>query len=57
MKRSSVRLFNCLSHHSTAACGGFAAERRASRRSIDSGERPAAAAQHGAEKQMRAVSC
>jgi len=34
MKRSSVRPFVRLSHHSTtaAACGGFAAERRAGMR-------------------------
>jgi len=34
MKRSDVRPSVCLSHHSTttAACGGFAVERRAGRR-------------------------
>jgi len=42
-----IGLFVCLSHHSTAAaaCGGFAAERRAGIEiSIDSGGRPAATA-------------
>jgi len=32
MQRSGVRPFVCLSHHSAAACGGFAAERRVGRR-------------------------
>jgi len=49
-----IGLFVCLSHHSTAAaaCGGFAAERRAGMEiSIDSGGRPAATApQHGAQQ-------
>ena len=66
MKRSSVRLSVCLSHHSTAAaaCGGFPAERRAGRRhrsTASAAGRPAAAApqhgatEHGAQQQMRAV--
>ena len=62
MKRSSVRLSVCMSHHSTkaAACGGFAAERRAGRRNRSTaaaaGRAPAAAPQHGSQQQMRAVS-
>jgi len=60
--RPSVRLSVCLSHHSTAAaaCGGFAAERRADVRyrltAAAAGRPPAATPQHGAQQQMRAVS-
>jgi len=54
--RVSVRL----SYRSTAVavCSGFAAELPAGKTSIDSGGRPAATApQHGAQQQIRAVSC
>ena len=46
-----------LSHHSTAAPAGdgFAAERCAGRRYRSTAGRPAAAPQHGAQQQMRAV--
>jgi len=52
MKRSSVCPSACLSHHSTtaAACGGFAAERRAS-----TWHAAATAPQHGAHEHMRAT--
>ena len=45
MKRPSVRPTVCLSHRSAAgaACGGFAAERPAGRRSMDSRRRRSAA--------------
>ena len=45
MQRSGVRPSVCLSHHSAAACGGFAAERRVARR-----YRPTVA---GAQQQRR----
>ena len=54
MQRSGVRpSVRCTSYHSTAAaaCGGFAAERRAGGRYRSTATAP----QHGAQQQMRGV--
>jgi len=61
MKLSGVRLSICLSVRSIAAlrCGGFAAERRSSRRcqsTVSVAGRPVAAApQHGTQQQIASI--